>query len=131
MNMEWARTWLGNFTRLDEMMKFYRDDVQFEDVTLELNCRSSAEVRAFFASFGEPNAGKHSFIANRYVGTAEGGAVEWTWVSDHERDFLGHPAAGKHTEVHGVSLLTFVNGKIATQLDLWDSGAAYKQLGVI
>jgi hypothetical protein len=60
-------------------------------VTLDLKLNGSGQVRAFFASFAKPDAGKRSFRANRYAGTAAGGAVEWTWPSDHAKDFLGYP----------------------------------------
>jgi predicted ester cyclase len=46
----------------------------------------------------------------------------------HEADFMGFPAAGKQTEVKGVSILTFADGKITSQRDYWDSGTVLAQL---
>ncbi len=130
MNLAWSQSWLDEFTNVDAMMDFYNETVDFEDLTLGLVFTHRDEVRTFFATFGLPGAGRHSFTAHRYIGTENEGTIDWTWHADHEGDFMGHPAAGKHTEIRGVSVMTFSGGKIRSQFDLWDSGAGYKQLGV-
>ena len=129
MNLDWAKMWLGNFGNLDQMMEVYADDVQFEDIIFGEKARNKAELRHFFDGFSDPKSGKHSFRADSYNGGADGGAVEWTWFADHVADFLGVPAAGKHTETRGVSVLTFKAGKVIAQHDLWDAASIYKQLG--
>ncbi len=44
---------------------------------------------------------------------------------------MGVDAKGKETTVQGVSILTFKNGKIASQRDFWDANAMYRQLGTL
>lgn len=129
MNLDWAKQWLASFGNLDQMMEMYADDVQFEDIIFGEKAHNKTELRRFFDAFSDPNSGKHSFRVNGYSGGREGGAVEWTWFADHVADFLGVPAAGKHTETRGVSVLTFNNGIIVAQHDLWDAAAIFKQLG--
>jgi predicted ester cyclase len=41
---------------------------------------------------------------------------------------MGVPAKGKQTTVKGVSILTFTNGKIASQHDYWDANTVLQQL---
>lgn len=131
MNTEWARQWLDNFERPDEMLAMYDEDVQFEDVIFAHKEASKAGLARFFSSFGGPDAGENAFSLVGYSGGSEGGAVEWTWRATHARDFLGVAAKGKQTEVSGVSVMTFKNGKIASQRDFWDAAAALRQLGAI
>ena len=131
MNLQWSQAFLNEFTNVDAMMNYYNELVDFEDSTLGLSFANREEVRTFFAGFSVPGAGKHSFTTHRYIGNENEGTIDWTWYADHDADFLGHPAGGKHTEIRGVSVLTFKNGKIASQLDLWDSGSAYKQIAAI
>lgn len=131
MNFDWAQRWLTSFGDLDQMMGMYDDNVQFEDIIFGEKARNKAELRHFFDAFSDPQAGRHSFRADSYSGGSTGGAVEWTWFADHITDFLGVPAQGKHTETRGVSVLTFEDGKIIAQHDLWDAAAIYRQLGVV
>lgn len=131
MNLDWAKQWLGSFGDLDRMMAMYADEVKFEDIIFGKKAANKAELRHFFDAFSNPKAGKHSFRADGYCGGKEGGAVEWTWFADHVADFLGVPAAGKHTETRGVSVLSFKDGKVVAQHDLWDAAAIYKQLGAL
>src|SRR5262249_12838639 len=71
-----------------------------------------AELREFFKGFTDPNAGENKFTTTAYSGSAEGGAVEWLWQAKHVGEFMGAAAAGKETQVKGVSILTFKGGKI-------------------
>ena len=130
MNLAWAKEWLGSFSAagMEKAMGMYADDVQFEDVTFAHKVNGKAELRKFFAGFVDPAAGEHNFTVTGYSGNADGGAVEWTWQAKHAGDFLGVPAKGKETTVKGVSVLTFKNGKIASQHDYWDANTAVQQL---
>lgn len=133
MNLAWAKEWMGSFSRegLDKVMGMYADDVQFEDVTFAHKVSSRAELKKFFGGFLQPGAGQHVFTATAFIGDRDGGAVEWTWRAKHEGDFLGAPAAGKETNVKGVSVLNFKNGKISSQHDYWDAGTVLRQLGAL
>ena len=132
MNAEWAKQWIGNFSAgLDTLLEMYADDARFEDVIFAHRENGKEGLRKFFASFGGPDAGENVFTCNAYSGSAESGAVEWTWRAKHASKFMGVDAKGKETTVQGVSILTFKNGKIASQRDFWDANAMYRQLGAI
>ena len=111
MNAAWAKEWAANFANLDKLMDLYAADAQFEDVIIAHKESGKAEIKKFFAA---------------------GGAVEWTWQAKQAAGkTLGVPAKGKETNTRGVSVLTFMNGKIATQRDYWDAAAVLRQLGAI
>ena len=116
MNAAWAKEWVANFANLDKLMDMYAADAQFEDVIIAHKESGKAEIKQFFAA----------------AGNADEGAVEWTWQAKHAAGkILGVPAKGKETNTRGVSVLTFMNGKIATQRDYWDAAAVLRQLGAI
>ena len=130
MNAEWAKQWIGNFSAgLNTMLEMYTDDVQFEDVIFAHTANGKEGLRKFFSSLGGPDAGEHVFTCTAYSGSAESGAVEWTWHTKHAGEFMGVDAKGKETTVQGVSILTFKDGKIPSQSDFWDASAMYRQLG--
>jgi steroid delta-isomerase-like uncharacterized protein len=133
MNLAWAKQWMASFSRegLERAIEMYADDVQFEDVTFAHKVSGRAELKQFFAGFVDPAADVNVFTVTGYTGGPEAGAAEWTWHAKHGGEFMGMPAAGKSTEVRGVSVLTFRNGKIVSQRDYWDSGTALRQLGAI
>ena len=133
MNLQWAKEFMNSFTgnNLEKAMGLYTDNVQFEDVTLGFMANGKAELREFFKGFTDPNAGENKFTTTAYSGSAEGGAVEWLWEAKHVGEFMGAAAAGKETQVKGVSILTFKGGKIESQHDYWDASSVLRQLGAI
>ncbi len=132
MNLAWATEWFGSFrSNFDKAMDMYADDVQFEDVILAHKVSGKAALGKFFSAFNDPAFGEHVITVVEYAGNADGGAMEWTWQAKHTGDFLGVPAKGKETNVRGVSILTFKNGKIISHRDYWNAAAALRQLGAI
>ena len=132
MNAAWAKEWVANFANLYKLMDMYADDAQFEDVIIAHKESGKAEIKKFFTAAGNPAYAENTFAAVGYSGNAAGGAVEWTWQAKHAAGkILGVPAKGKETNTRGVSVLTFMNGKITTQRDYWDAAAVLRQLGAI
>jgi steroid delta-isomerase-like uncharacterized protein len=132
MNTAWAKEWAANFADLDKLMDMYADDAQFEDVIIAHKESGKATLAKFFAAAGNPAYAENTFAAVGYCGNTDGGAVEWIWQAKHAAGkILGVPAKGKETSARGVSILTFKNGKIATQRDYWDAAAVLRQLGAI
>lgn len=132
MNAAWAKEWAANFSNVDKMMDMYADDAQFEDVILAHQEKGKAEIKKFFAAAGNPAYAENTFTAVGYSGSAEAGVVEWIWEAKHAAGrILGVPSKGKQTSSRGASVLTFRNGKIATQHDYWDAAAVLRQLGAI
>ena len=134
MNLDWARAWFDTFNQdidVEGALSRYADDVVFEDVIFGEVIRGKEGLRGFFAAFTGPEAGKNTFEVEAYTGGADAGAVQWTWRAVHGGRFLGVEAAGKQTQTRGVSLLTFRDGKIASQTDYWDAAAVLRQLGAL
>jgi len=130
MNLAWAKECVScfNASGMEKLFSMYAEDVQFEDITFAHKCNGLGELKKFFGAMAAPGAGENVFTANAYVGDANGGTIEWTWQAKHAGDFLGIPAKGKETNVRGVSVMTFRNGKIASQHDYWDANTAIQQL---
>jgi steroid delta-isomerase-like uncharacterized protein len=89
-------------------------------------------MRNFSPPAGNPIYAQNIFVAVGYSGNADSGVVEWIWGAKHAAGrILGFPSKGKQTSTRGASVLTFKNGKIATQRDYWDAAAVLRQLGAI
>jgi steroid delta-isomerase-like uncharacterized protein len=132
MNAAWAKEWAASFTNVEKLMDMYADDADFEDVIIAHKERGKAAIKKFFAAAGNPLYAENTFAAVDYSGNADGGVVEWTWEARHAAGrILGVAAKGKETTTRGASVLTFRNGKIATQRDYWDAAAILRQLGAI
>jgi hypothetical protein len=87
-------------------------------------------VKGFFSGFVNAIP-EQSFVVRGYAGDRTQGAIEWTWHAKHREDFMGHPAKGKETQVNGVSVLRFRDGKIVSQHDYWDAVTPLRQIGAI
>ena len=134
MNLEWEQDWLEQFdNRLDELMLNYPEEFEYEDLNFGVKIMSDrAKLREWFKAFenADPEASIHRFTALRYHGDERGGCLEWSWWIDHRQDFLGLPAKGKQTEITGMTVHAFKDGKIVLERSLWDAGALLRQLGL-
>jgi steroid delta-isomerase-like uncharacterized protein len=132
VNIAWAKDWMSKFNAagLEQLASMYAERVDFEDVTLAHKAGSREELKSFFGGFFT-GAGEHSFVVKSYTGSADGGAVQWTWHAKHGSDLMGVPAKGKETQVDGVSVLSFEGGKIVSQRDFWDAATLLRQLGAL
>jgi len=131
MNAAWAKEWVESYSKPDTLAEMYADDAQFEDVILPHKANGKEAIRKAYASGVDPKYGEHTFAFVSYSGNADGGAVEWTWDGKNMKKLLSVPAQGKEISTTGVSILTFKNGKIASQRDFWNAAAALRQLGAI
>lgn len=134
MNLEWEQGWLEQFNNdLETLMQNYTETFEYEDMNLGVKIdNDKSKLRQLFKTFenADPDASKHYFKAQRYHGDAQGGALEWTWEIHHTSDFLGMPAAGKTTNVRGITIHAFDNdGKIIVERSLWDTAELMRQLG--
>lgn len=131
MNAAWAKEWVDSFSNVEKCVAMYADEAQFEDVVFAHKANGKDAIRKFFATGVDPAFGEHLFGFAAYTGNVDGGAVEWTWDAKNMKRLLGVPAQGKETSTRGVSILTFKNGKIATQHDYWNAAAPLRQLGTL
>ncbi|MET0985573.1 MAG: ester cyclase [Steroidobacteraceae bacterium] len=134
MNLEWEQHWLQLFNKnLEALMAYYPEDFEYEDLNLGIRIENDkAKLRRLFTTFEntDPNASEHYFNALRYHGDEHGGCVEWSWEIRHKSDFLGLPAAGKTTQVRGMTIHKFRDGKITLERSLWDTASLMRQLGL-
>jgi len=132
MNLAWAKEWVGNWSPegCEKVAASYNDDAIFHDYPTD-HIIKGQDIKKMWLGMKRPNAGKHTFEVTGYIGTADSGAVQWTWGIKHDADFLGLPAKGKETFTTGTSVLIFKNGKIQEQHEYWDLGIMYKQLGLL
>ena len=125
---DWARSWCEAMSsgETSAALAFYADHVEFEDVPFGVTA-SGEEFPPVMEHF--VGSGNNVFRFVRFTGNSEGAAVESVWRSNHKRDFLGVPAAGRQTEVRLVTVLGFdADGRINRHCDYWDARAALTQL---
>jgi len=134
MNLEWEQNWLEQFNNnLEALMENYPEDFEYEDLNLGIRIDNDREaLRNLFKTFEnkDPNVSEHYFNATRYHGDENGGTLEWTWEIRHKSDFMGLPATGKTTEVRGMTIHGFRDGKIILERSLWDTASLLRQLGL-
>lgn len=128
-----VRFWLGTYTRGDlaAAMACYCEDVYFEDPVFGERLEGRASLRAAFAQFFGSGVTALEFVG--WTGGQEGGAAEWQWTArwGPGRTFLGFDCSNRRFVVRGMSALTFRDGLICRQVDLWDARGALRQLGVL
>lgn len=131
MDMEWARRWLSLFKAdsLDQMMEFYADSFEHRDVTVGHRSTNKQDLRAFYAAFMKEGS-DNQFVPTACVGTADAGAVEWTWRVRHRGRAFGINVEGKETFLSGTSVIETRGGLIVRQYDYWDLATMLRQLGV-
>jgi steroid delta-isomerase-like uncharacterized protein len=134
MNLEWEQHWLQLFNgHLEELMANYPEDFEYEDLNLGVRIdNDKARLRRLFTTFenNDPEGSLHYFNATRYHGDERGGCLEWTWEIRHKTDFLGLPAKGRTTQVRGMTIHKFREGKIVLERSLWDTAGLMRQLGL-
>ena len=56
--------------------------------------------------------------------------VRWYFSGTHQGEYMGVAATGKQVRNSGISILTFVKGKIVLDTAMWDDLHTWRQLGV-
>ena len=56
--------------------------------------------------------------------------VRWTARGSHSGEFLGQPGTGKQSQVQGITVISFRNGKIIEDYTQWDVLALLRDLGI-
>lgn len=130
MDMQWAKRWLSLFKAdtLEQMMAFYADEFEHLDVTVGHRSTNRKDLLAFYAAFMKEGS-VNEFVPTAYFGSADSGAVEWTWRVRHRGNAFGANVDGKETFLSGNSVIQTRNGLIVRQYDYWDSATMLRQLG--
>src|SRR5579862_2943102 len=106
MNLEWARDWAAAFNRRDNdaVMKFYTDDLFFEDLFFRIEMRGREQfLHALQAYASAPSRSSNEVVD--YQGDATGGAISWIWHFDPVGKFMGHEVTGRSCKVPGFSII--------------------------
>lgn len=64
------------------------------------------------------------------VSASEKVLIRWTASGTHKGQFLGRPATGKRTQVQGITVFTFRNGKVSEDWTQWDALGLLQELGI-
>ena len=123
----WAAHWSAH--DMERLLRLFTEDVVYEDVTMGVVNRGTAELRAFgegfFSGFPDVTFELRSSFAN-----GASGAAEWVMRGTHKGDLPGMPATGKRVEVRGASIFEFAGDRIRRCSDYFDMATFLKQLGL-
>jgi steroid delta-isomerase-like uncharacterized protein len=124
----WAESWSAH--DLGRLLPLFTEDVIYEDVTLGVVNRGTAELRAFaegfFAAFPDV-----TFELRTSFSDGGSAGAEWIMRGTHKGDMPGMPATGKRVEVRGASVFAFEGSRIKRCADYWDAVTFRKQLGFL
>lgn len=114
----------------DKILMFFTDDCIYEDATLGLVKNGKQELAEFvdevFTTYPDFQITYQRCFANDSFGASEW-TISVTWTGPfHEID-----VTGIKTEIKGVTLFEFKDGKIHRNSDYWDMVPLLKQLGVL
>jgi steroid delta-isomerase-like uncharacterized protein len=118
-------------TREDEViLQFYSKEYVVEDITAG-RVREGWEglrhwTKSVFTAF--PNL-KYSLVND----IEKDGKLVLHWLAkgNHQGPLMKIPATGKNVFIHGMSILTFENGKIIHGQVMWDMSGVLRQIGLL
>lgn len=121
---QWIAAW--NSHDPDKMLPLFTDDVVYEDVAFGEVSHGKTELRKFVAEEyeGVPDLELKLDRAN-FQGNH--GTIEWTFTGTDKGVFK----TGKKFSVRGVSVIDLRDGKIARNLDFYDSATLMRQVGTL
>src|SRR5919106_3571463 len=106
---QWAAAWSAH--DMGRLLPLFTEDVVYEDVTMNVVNRGTAELRAFgegfFSGFPDVTFELRTSFSNGTIGGAE-----WVMRGTHSGDLPGMPATGKRVEVRGSSIYEFAGSRI-------------------
>jgi len=100
--------------------------VLYEDVTFGAVNHGSADLRKFANFFFEAVPDMYFEVVKSSV-KGEHGIIEWVFSGTDK----GVYKTGKKFRVRGVSILDLTHGKIARNLDFYDSATIMRQVGLL
>jgi len=114
----------------DIILPFYAHDYVVEDITAG-RIREGWEgmrqwTRSVFTAF--PNL--HYSLVD-HVEKDGKLVLHWLAKGNHQGPLMRIPATGKNVFIHGMSILTFENGKIKHGQVMWDLAGVLRQIGLL
>jgi len=120
----WVAAW--NSHDVNRVIPLFTNDVLYEDVTFGAVNHGSADLRKFASFFFAAVPDMKFEVVKSFV-QGKCGTIEWTF-SGTDR---GVYKTGKKFSVRGVSILELDHGKIARNLDFYDSATIMRQVGLL
>src|SRR5262249_30780056 len=123
-----VENWIGawNSHDVNRVIPLFTDDVLYEDVTFGAVNHGSADLRKFASFFFEAVPDMKFEVVKSSV-QGEHGIIEWIFSGTDK----GVYKTGKKFRVRGVSILDLAHGKIARNLDFYDSATIMRQVGLL
>jgi steroid delta-isomerase-like uncharacterized protein len=113
----WAAAWSsGDITRVAEL---FVEDCVYEDVTLGVVNRGTAELEAFGQAFFAAAPDLQIELASHIV-SGDHGAAEWWFKGTQHGEVIGLPPSGRRFAFRGMSAFDLRDGKIVRCSDYWD-----------
>jgi steroid delta-isomerase-like uncharacterized protein len=123
-----ARSWIAAWNSHDpaKWATHFTSDVYYEDVTFGEISHGSEEAKTFAASFFTDVPDLKLELADSSI-EGNHGSIQWILTGTDKGIFK----TGKPFKVHGVSIITIINGKISRSIDYYDLATIMKQVGVL
>jgi len=123
-----AESWIAAWNSHDpaKWATHFTSDVYYEDVTFGEISHGSEEAKKFAASFFTDVPDLKLELADSSI-EGNHGSIQWILTGTDKGIFK----TGKPFKVHGVSIITIINGKISRSIDYYDLAAIMKQVGVL
>lgn len=114
---------------LEAVLRYYTDDVYFEDTSVPMPCRTKAEMRDFMQIFYDAFPDLRIEIRNVF-GSARFVTAEYDLLGTMRGQFFGHRPTGKAFRIKAVSIYEH-NGTLFTKETVYyDSASLFAQIGI-
>lgn len=120
----WVAAW--NSHDVNKVIPLFTDDVLYEDVTFGAVNHGSADLRKFATFFFDAVPDMNFQVVKSSV-RGERGIIEWVFSGTDK----GVYKTGRKFTVRGVSIIDLAHGKIARNLDFYDSATIMRQVGLL
>lgn len=117
-----------NTDDIDAMLKFFTEDIVYEDSTLGEKFKGLKELRGFFEAF--LSAMPTKFYIESLVVTEDSYGIGWRMEGKHIGDFPNMPATNKSFSCRGASIGRISGGKMSENVDYWNFSGLLVQLGL-
>ena len=121
---KWITAW--NSHSVEMVVPLFTDDVLYEDMSFGAVNHGSAELRKFAAFFFDAVPDLKVELTSSTIKDGHG-TIEWVFSGTDK----GVYKTGKTFTVRGVSVIDVKDGKIARNVDYYDTAAIMKQVGLL
>jgi steroid delta-isomerase-like uncharacterized protein len=114
---------------LEAVLRYYTDDVYFEDVSVPTPCRNKREMGDFMKVFYDAFPDLRIEIRN-VVGSGKTVTAEYDLLGTMRGEFLGNPPTGKAFRIKAVSIYEHDGTLFTKETVYYDSASLFAQIGI-